>query len=152
MKDVSLWRAGPLAALWTDGSSTDVSLDPGEPIRVCVDGVHDAFAGIVIEAPVRIESADGKIALDETLPFFFYPGEQGTAMAGTNWVRRLWLPVGEFEQLTGVKGVNFGGAELGGVYVHNQFELVANTASGGLTIHKWENDDAVPAGYPSLSW
>jgi hypothetical protein len=147
----SHWRAGPLAARWTDGTTTELNVSAGEPIRVCTAGVHVAFAAVVIDAPVRVESADGTIALDQTLPFVFYPG-QAMATANTNQVRRLWIPVEQFERMTGIQGVNFGGAEFGGVYLSNQFDLGANTAIGGLMIEKWQNVEASAADYPSLSW
>jgi hypothetical protein len=148
---ISLWQSGPIPADF-GGTDTVVNISTGEPSQAC-EGRALALArgaAIGIDVPMRLETGDGKVAFEQNISLSFLPGAAATVNA-SNWPR-VWVPVDEFEQVTGITGVDFGTGEYGSVDFSSSFDLAASTTSGALFVDQWENVDPRDSGYPGLLW
>jgi hypothetical protein len=148
---VSAWQS-PIPAQWEDGGSTELTLVAGQPSRVCQQSWLSEIALVVVEVPVRLATADARLAFEQTVGLHFRkePGSDA-AIAGGDYPY-IWIPVDRFEQVTGIKGVDFATAEYARFEFHNVLDLATNTVTGSLIVRTWENVDEQRAGYPSLTW
>jgi hypothetical protein len=149
---ISAWQR-PVPAQWEDGGSTELTLIAGQPIRACQFGWLSEIWSVDIDVPVRLDTADARLAIEQTVSFHFYngPGRE-EASTGEGYSPRIWIPIDRFEEATGIKGAELGTAEYAMVAFSNVLDLAANSMTGSLTIPTWENDDEQRAGYPRLSW
>lgn len=102
-------------ARWLKGSEVDVSIGPATPLHVCM-GANGSRQRprFILETSARLFSSDGR--LDVTLGYTSL--EEGhavqrlTPLSGTYQVsgtyQDVWIPVAEFEQRTGIRGVDPG--------------------------------------------
>jgi hypothetical protein len=149
---VAAWQS-PIPAQWEDGGSTELTLSAGPPRRACQSADYFSELSLVhVEVPVRLATADARLALEQTVIFSFsnWPGTEA-ATAGGDYPR-TWIPVDRFEQVTGIKGVDFATAEYARVEFYNVFDFAANSLTGSLIVGTWENVDTQQARYPGLTW
>jgi hypothetical protein len=107
---------------------TEVSLRAGEPTHACRD-----FQGVLVHAPLAVDTADGLVHYRTTLVTRLGPGYA----EGQNVYAPL-LPVADFEAATGVSGVEFGSVEYAGVGVGVYSGAAADQLLGTLGLSKWE--------------
>jgi len=145
---LALWGQGPIAAQRAGASDTSVQLSAAAEAQACQGIGQLSFGAITINVPIRLETADGSVALEHTARFTFLPGD--TPVDGRSWPRR-WIPVDQFEEVTGIQGVSFGSGEYGSVDFLSTFDPTANTTTGALYVDKWQNMDPQSADF-ALTW
>jgi hypothetical protein len=148
---VSAWQR-PVPAQWEDGGNTELTLVAGQPSRVCQQSWLSEMTLVDVEVPVRLATADARLALEQTVSFRFRKGPGSEAAIAGDDYPHIWIPVDRFEQVTGIEGVDFATAEYGRVEFYNVLDLAANSLTGSLIVRTWENVDEQRAGYPALTW
>jgi hypothetical protein len=144
------WQAGSFPARRQAGDDTSVLFSIAEPTRVCASPRGALAQVLVLDVPVHVESSDGALVLDETTAAMFYPNG-GAQAEVASWPR--WLRIGDFEQITGLHGADFAGADFARVALYSLIDLEAGAVHGSLGVNKWQNVDDVAADYPAaLSW
>jgi hypothetical protein len=148
---VAAWQ-DPIPARWEDGGSTELTLIAGPPSRVCQQSWLSEIASVDIDIPVRLDTADARLALEQTVSFRFRKGPGGEAAIAGEDYPPIWIPVDRFEQVTGIEVPDFATAEYARVEFYNVLDLAANSLTGSLIVRTWENVDEQRAGYPALTW
>jgi hypothetical protein len=148
---VSAWQR-PVPAQWEDGGSTELTLSAGPPSRVCRQSWLSEDVLVDIDVPVRLDTADARIALEQTVSFRFRKGPGSEAATAGEDYPHIWIPVDQFERVTGIQGVDFATAEYARVEFYNVVDLAANSLTGSLIVRTWENLDEQQAAYPGLTW
>jgi hypothetical protein len=112
----------------------DVVFEPG-----CPQGGQRALQ---FELEVAVETADG--ALQGT-----FRHRVGTRPSSAP---QIWTPVDRFEQVTGIKGVDYASAEYARIEFYNILDLAAHSVTGSLAVLTWENVYEQQASHPRLTW
>jgi hypothetical protein len=148
---MSLWP-GAIAATWDDGSSTELALIAGSPSRACETAWLGEIAWVDIHAPVRLETADARLGLDQTVNFRFTRRLGDDEVTTHDDYPQIWTPVDRFEQVTGIKGVDYASAEYARVEFYNILHLAAHSVTGSLAVLTWENVYEQQVSRPRLTW
>jgi hypothetical protein len=146
------WEREPLPAVWKSPPSgvelspldvpppTTVRLDAGEPTHACADG-----SSVTVYAPLTVTTADGRVNLTQTFGSTLY-----APSAHIN-ERTPWVPAADFDEHTGLDGVNLPSG-YGSIYLQNSVEWRDARVEGSLEVSQWDAFTDRVAAYPVLEW
>ena len=139
---VRAWPSGPIEARWGEGLGmpTEVTLGLGSPLRACFDG-----SDVRVLAPLSVSTADGAVQGSYELLTYHHAGGAFESHAGG-----VFIPVPDFERVTGVRGVEFGEATHGRVDLLVQ--ATSERFSGGVDVSATDAYAGVATGFPQLGW
>jgi hypothetical protein len=141
-----VWPSEAVEASWVPASfaaPTEVTLELGPPSMACLDSVDYP----TVFAPLVIKTADGSVDFSGELRADLYP--DGRVQASAN---SPFASVSDFEEVAGVRGIDFGPARHGRVSLFSTFEPERETFGAGLRV---EADSTVPRDsveLPMLTW
>lgn len=119
---------------------TEVSLNAGEPTRACAIGTS-----VKVDAPLTVTTADGLVNF--TQPFAFTLSADGAYIGE----RTPWVPAADFNEHTGLEGVNLQGG-YGSIYFQNFVLSRTAWVEAALEVSHWDTFMDRRAAYPVLEW